>query len=281
MNVAPINTSQAKYVGEVNSLAGTTYNSSALNTKFGEVLTSVLTHGLLSESDKIGKGIQFTTSHDGSNHIARDSVDVTSIPYSQDQESRLQLAHQALTMPYNGALSVVIERSDSEIPFVEEKIPLTKEQEDMISKESADMQKMLRSSLEKGTQKVATPEGINIANHRMENSFLLIMKSSGQSNYNVASEQTRPSVPANEILAVLVPEAHQDSVSEVQKQLRDAPLADFHCVGQTNELVPDYIGKKGDRIDLNGVIAPNYKGVLADMINKHQGVDVHIVRIDT
>lgn len=81
-------------------------------------------------------------------------------------------------MPYNGTLSVVIERPDSEIPFFEEKIGISKEDEYFISQQPKEVQESLLKAIGNKTEKVATKEGLEMASRRMENSFLLIMRPS-------------------------------------------------------------------------------------------------------
>lgn len=79
-----ISSSKISHVDTVQHLTNIKHDSSS--TKFSSVLSSVLTHGILSESDKIQRGISFSGSHDGSNYnrTLRSDVDA-----GQDHERQM------------------------------------------------------------------------------------------------------------------------------------------------------------------------------------------------
>ncbi|TJZ78956.1 hypothetical protein [Chitiniphilus eburneus] len=247
------------------------------NAGFYHTFRSVATHGLLSQNEMRDRGISFNPSNDGRQRNAN-TIDVTRMPGHLDN-GQAAISRQALTNPYHGALSVVLERDQPlgfQAPTLNDLDAHTRNQ--LSQAPESIRESLTRSVLSYQPQRLSNPDD---ASRRMHNSFMAIGTSSTGSTVPRAHEMTRPGMQPGQIDRLVVPEQHRSTVGQVQRDLSvrgGTTLPPVEFVHSTNTMVPRYQTPRGDVHAIQGIHAPAYQHAVTSHAQQHGDTDIHIVK---
>ncbi|MCW7540111.1 hypothetical protein OOT46_19945 [Aquabacterium sp. A7-Y] len=246
---------------------------------------SVMSHGVLSQPEMRQHGIDFKASHDGSGRESS-QIEVTRLPGRQPAEVQAQVAKNAVTNPYHGALTVALERStalEARAPGEQEALAkMSESQRAQLNELPAEYRSMAIRTL--GGDQVLTPAGQVEASRRMHSSFVVTADASAHSTSPSAHEQQRPPIRPGEMQQVLVPAEHGPAAQQALRDLRArgaTELPSLQTVPSTTELSPQYQDKRGNAVSVEGLSAPAYHRPIAQQAAGRGDTDIHLVKTGT
>lgn len=253
---------------------------------FQATLYSVLSSGVLSQSQLMEKSLAYQASDDGRDEKSK-VVYVNRLPAVEREE----LIKKAMEMENNGALTVALERNG---------VRLDSYTEDFSGKKPDEKLDILKNRY--GVNMVDVPEkipefvvdqalrdyarrlseaGKTEAEQRVNSSFLVMArlskdpKEAGLEGIKILPERERSSILPKEMLAVLVPNKYVEETRQVIAQLDSCPP--IYSVESTEELAPYALDKKKNKIDTTGIVSPAYHHGVMELAPSSP-FDIHLVK---
>ena len=259
--------------------------SLASDREFYGTFRSVMSGGILSQTEMREKGISFNPSHDGRLRDAR-HVEVTRMPGNlspQDPLSTQQgrVSRQAVTNEHHGALSVVLERNQALQTRPPTTQDLSLERRFQLLTAPSEVQEAATRYALASHGDVLTGTGPEDATRRMHSSFMVMSNASSPSTQPRAHEETRPRITPQQMNQMVVPMQHASAARQVIRDLSvrgGSTIPPVQFVHSSNDMEPQYRTRHGNAVNVSGLQAPAYHQAITSHANRHGDTDIHIVK---